>query len=58
MLGFGSSVCEHREQLQGAEPQSPSAGLAARRLRCLVVRMFNRLLTVHMTCIALNLLSP
>ena len=34
MLGFGSSVCGRREQLQGAQPRSPSAGLAARRLRC------------------------
>ena len=34
MLGFGSSVCGRREQLQGAQPRSPSAVLAARSLRC------------------------
>ena len=34
VLGFGSSVCGRREQLQGAQPRGPRAGLAARRLRC------------------------
>ena len=34
VLGFGSSVCGCREQLQGAQPRGPRAGLAARRLRC------------------------